>query len=189
MANKTLSTLMQRLAQGDQEALAEVYDRFAGLVHAIALRIVRNPTEAEEVVQAVFIQVWRQADRYDARRGTLEAWLYTLARTRALDCLRRRVSRREESRAAAPPMTIVPQTVERLAVTEALAAIPASQRQALQLAYYEGLTQAEIAERLGEPLGTVKTRIRAAMLHLREVLEPLQPLATGHPGSYAEAAR
>ncbi len=165
--------LMARLAAGDPLALAEFYDRYAGLVNALALRILRDGADAEDVVQEVFLQAWRQAARFDTGRGTPEAWLCTIARSRALDRLRKRTSRREESDASAPVATAAPRNEEALAVRKALAGLTDDQRQALELAYYEGLTQTEIAARLAEPLGTVKTRMRTAMIRMREVLGPL----------------
>jgi RNA polymerase sigma-70 factor (ECF subfamily) len=166
-------TLLRRLSGGDQSALGEFYDLYAGLVNGIALRILRDATEAEDVVQEVFVQIWRQAARYDPGRGTPEAWICTMTRTRALDRLRRRAARREEPGEAAPGASAAPKAEEALAVRKALDGLSADQRHALELAYYEGLTQSEIAKRLDEPLGTVKTRIRAAMIRLREALEPL----------------
>jgi RNA polymerase sigma-70 factor, ECF subfamily len=164
--------ILRRLTAGDSQALGEFYDLYAGLVNGLALRILRDTAEAEDVVQEVFVQVWRQSSRYDAGRGTPEAWLCTMARTRALDRLRRRVSRREEPAEAAPPSTAAPTSPDAIAVRKALDGLSTDQRKALELAYYEGLTQSEIATRLGEPLGTVKTRIRTAMIRLREVLGP-----------------
>jgi RNA polymerase sigma-70 factor, ECF subfamily len=164
--------LLRRLMGGDAAALGEFYDLYAGLVNGLALRILRNTAEAEDVVQEVFVQVWRHAERYDPSRGSVEAWLCTIARTRALDRLRRRAARREESSDRAPASSAAPKTEEALAVRKALATLSAEQRQALELAYYDGLTQTEIAERLGAPLGTIKTRIRTAMVRLRNVLGP-----------------
>jgi RNA polymerase sigma-70 factor (ECF subfamily) len=167
------SNLMDRLAAGEQAALGEFYDRYAGLVNALALRILRDGADAEDIVQEVFLQAWRQAARFDTARGTPEAWLCTIARSRALDRLRKRASRREDSDAAAPVATAAPRNEEALAVRKALAGLNDDQRRALELAYYEGLTQTEIAARLEEPLGTVKTRMRTAMIRMREVLGPL----------------
>jgi RNA polymerase sigma-70 factor (ECF subfamily) len=173
MADRVLPTLLSRLAGGDPLALGEFYDRFAGLVNALALRIVRDAAEAEDVVQEVFVQAWRQAARFDPSRGTPEAWLCTMARTRALDRLRRRTARREDPAESGPAPVERPPTEDGIAVRKALETLSADQRRALELAYYEGLTQSEIASRLGEPLGTIKTRIRTAMIRLREELAPL----------------
>lgn len=170
MSSSTAPFLLQRLATGDKSALSEMYDRYAGLVNGLALRIVRDVAEAEDVVQEVFLQIWRQADRYDPARGKPEAWLCTITRSRALDRLRRRTSRREEVEEAAPPSSSTPRTDEALIVRQALGQLSDEQRYALELAYYQGLTQTEIAETLGEPLGTVKTRIRTAMIRLRTTL-------------------
>ena len=172
MASPQAEALIRRMTSGDTNALAEIYDLFAGLVNGLALRILRDRTEAEDVVQEVFVQVWRQADRFDPGRGSPEAWICTMARTRALDRLRRRASRREEPNDAAAPPSEAPRTEEAIAVRKALLTLSADQRRALELAYYEGLTQTEIADRLGEPLGTIKTRIRTAMIRLRDVLGP-----------------
>jgi RNA polymerase sigma-70 factor (ECF subfamily) len=163
-------SLLHRLTTGDHRALGEFYDLYAGLVNGLALRILHDRTEAEDVVQEVFVQVWRQASRFDPRRGTAEAWLCAIARSRALDRRRRRKSRREDPSDDPPGAASLPSSEEALAVRKALEGLSAEQRQALELAYYEGLTQSEIAERLREPLGTVKTRIRTAMIRLREVL-------------------
>lgn len=173
MTSPQSQSLLRRLAAGDTEALGEFYDLYAGLVNGLALRILRDTSDAEDVVQEVFVQAWRQASRFDAERGTPEAWLCAMARTRALDRLRRRVSRREDREEAAPAPTATPQSAEAIAVRKALEGLSEDQRRALELAYYEGLTQTEIAARLGEPLGTIKTRIRTAMIRLREVLGPL----------------
>jgi len=171
MAGPAPLTLLRRLSGGDPSALGELFDLYAGLVNGLCLRILRDAAEAEDVVQEVFLQAWRQASRYDPQRGSPEAWLCTMARTRSLDRLRRRAARREEPGDKAPAATAVPRPEETLAVRQALAALSVDQRAALELAYYEGLTQSEIAERLHEPLGTVKTRIRTALLRLREALQ------------------
>jgi len=172
MASAQAASLIRRLTRGDHEALGEFYDLYAGLVNGMAIRILRDAAEAEDTVQEVFVQVWQQAARFDPSRGTPEAWLCTMARTRALDRLRKRSSRREEPELDDQGSTPAPRTEEALAVRKALDGLSEDQRRALELAYYEGLTQSEIAERLREPLGTVKTRIRTALTRLRGVLGP-----------------
>jgi RNA polymerase sigma-70 factor (ECF subfamily) len=158
---------------GEPQALGEFYDLFAGLAHGLALRILRDRAEAEDVVQEVFVQIWRQLERFDAERGSPQAWVCMIARSRALDRLRRRGARREEPDAAAPSGGATPRHAEAVAVRSALGELPHDQREALELAYYEGLSQSEIAARLGAPLGTIKTRIRTGMQRLRARLEPL----------------
>jgi RNA polymerase sigma-70 factor, ECF subfamily len=172
MPSAQAASLIRRLTAGDHKALGEFYDRYAGLVNGLAVRILRDRADAEDTVQEVFVQVWQQAARFDATRGTPEAWLCTMTRSRALDRQRKRSSRREEPEASDGGSTAVPRTEEAIAVRKALDELPEDQRKALELAYYEGLTQSEIAERLREPLGTVKTRIRTAMIRLRGVLGP-----------------
>jgi len=167
--DETHDALVCRLQSGDPDALAQLYDTYAGVVSALAHRILRDAAEVEEVVQEVFLQAWRQAARFDPRRGTLPAWLVTMARSRALDRVRRRAVRKETSEEAAPASS-PPGLEGPLAVRTALTTLSADQRRALELAFYDGLTHAEIARQLGQPLGTVKTRIRTAMLRLRAAL-------------------
>ncbi len=173
MAESDPGALLRLVAAGDPRALGDFYDRYSALVNGLALRILRNGAEAEDVVQEVFLQVWHQAQRFDAARGSVAGWLCAIARSRALDKLRRRTSRREECEDRAPASAVVPTNDEALAVRKALDSLSPEQRVALELAYYEGLSQSEIAEHLGEPLGTVKTRIRTAMMRLRAILAPV----------------
>ena len=171
---------LQRMREGDPIGLAELYDLHATAVYSLALRIVAQPADAEDVTQEVFAQAWRTADRYDQDRGEVAAWLLMMARSRALDCLRRRLrapraevddSRLAEIPQPGPSVEYVAATQQQAALAKsALDALPAEQRHALELAYYEGLTHAEIAERTSAPLGTVKTRIRTALASLRVVL-------------------
>jgi len=160
--------------------VAELYDRHARPIYSLALRILGDATEAEDIVQEVFSQAWKQAARYSASRGAVAAWLMTLARSRAIDRLRAKRARpgdvSDERVAgqlvdAGPPADSLVLSSEQVArVRAALDELPLLQRAAIELAYYEGLTHAEIADRLEQPLGTVKTRIRLAMLKLRDVL-------------------
>ena len=160
--------------------MAELYDRHARPIYSLALRILGDATEAEDIVQEVFSQAWKQAARYNASRGAVGAWLLTLARSRAIDRLRAKRARPGEITDervadqlvdAGPPADLLVLSSEQVArVRAALDELPLLQRAAIELAYYEGLTHAEIADRLEQPLGTVKTRIRLAMLKLRDVL-------------------
>jgi len=179
--------LVRRTAAGEQAALAELYDRSCHLVFGLTLRILGDPTAAEDAVVEVYAQAWRDAKKFDDRRGTPAAWLLTLARSRAIDTLRRR--RREQAAdplesaddvaSAMPNPEEVASTVEReRRVRNALDHLSVEQRQAVELVYFAGLSHGEIARQLGLPLGSIKTRIRLAMLHLREMLGHLTPPAT-----------
>jgi RNA polymerase sigma-70 factor (ECF subfamily) len=171
-----------RVVRGDGAALAALYDTHGRAVYSLALRVLGDEADAEDVLQEVFTQAWRQAGRYDETRGTVAAWLLTMARTRAIDRLRARQARPDSGAALAedawrdrPAATVDPAdalAAERDAerVREALEALPLLQRLAIELAYFEGLTQNQIAERLEQPLGTVKTRIRLGLLKLRDAL-------------------
>ncbi len=173
-------TSLERMARGDHDGLAELYDRHSRLVYSLALRIVRDTGEAEDVVQEVFSQAWRQASRYEATRGNVVAWLMNLTRSRAIDRIRGRRSRpqpvADDARVVDMPDLAEP-VDEQLALSSQAAVIRAAvnelsllQRVAIELAFYEGLTHADIAERLELPLGTVKTRIRQGLLKLKDRL-------------------
>jgi RNA polymerase sigma-70 factor (ECF subfamily) len=172
--------LIRRMAAGDRDAFGRFYDRYAPLVFPLILRIVRERTDAADVLQEVFWEAWRGAAAYDPARGTPEAWMITRARTRAIDrvrALRRRgetfVAPLDEGLAAAPADPggdAAERAEDRGVVRGALAQLPPAQREVIELAYYAGLTQTEIASRLGQPLGTVKTRIRLGLERLREVV-------------------
>ncbi len=171
---------IDRMAKGDHDAVAEIYDRHGRLVYSLALRIVRDQSDAEDVVQEVFSQAWRLAKRYDASRGSVLGWLLTLTRSRSIDRLRGRKARPEpagdDGQLEGLADSQIPQD-EQLAwagqaaqIRSALDELSTVQRVAIELAFYEGLTHAEIAERLELPLGTVKTRIRQGLLTLRDRL-------------------
>lgn len=171
--------LIRRMRRGDEAALMALYDRYAGYVSAIAIRILSDRQLAEEVVQDTFLRSWDHVDAYESSRGRVIAWLTRIARNRAIDLLRSR-SHQARRREAAPLSETVPAAATDVtdvialheALTAALAALPPEQRHVIELAYYGGLTQAEISEQLGTPLGTVKTRTRAAMDRLRVALHP-----------------
>ena len=166
---------------GDESALEALYVRYGGLVYTLALRIVGDRELAREVLQDVFLRSWDGREAFDPARGRVPWWLMGIARNRAIDLLRSRshqarlregepLARGEHEAAGADPEEIL---LVRRAVTEALGHLSAVQREAIELAYYGGLTQAEIARKLGEPLGTVKSRTREAMDRLRHALAPL----------------
>lgn len=182
------SELAARVAHGDQRAFGALYDRHGRMAFSLALAIVQNSADAEEVVADGFLRVWRTAADFDAGRGSVAAWLATIVRTRALDLVRSRKRRSTAmdraaamSEAGAAPGSSQPgidaeREVEssdlRRALRRGLDALPPRQRRVLELAYFGGLSQSEIASALAEPLGTVKTRMRTGMEKLRELLVP-----------------
>lgn len=171
---------MSRLqGRRDPSAFLEVYDRYARLVYNLARKILRSDQEAEEILQDVFWQFWKSLERLDLTKGNLSSWLVTMARNRSIDYLRSQQRRREtvddtvyEAESFAPGGTKPELFAEKISVQKALAALTDSQRKALELAYYWGLSHQEISERLGEPLGTIKTRIRSALNQMRGILGP-----------------
>jgi RNA polymerase sigma-70 factor, ECF subfamily len=177
----TDAALMQRLAQKDSSALETLYDRYSRQVYSLVVRIVQQAANAEEVLQDVFLQLWRNAQQYDAARGALSPWLLTIARHRALDVLRLKSERQRQQEGemgarevvcgAPSPETLADQEVRASRVREVMAALPELQRRAIELAYFEGMTHSEIAAKMSEPLGTVKSWIRGGLLRLREELE------------------
>ncbi|HEY0931723.1 MAG TPA: sigma-70 family RNA polymerase sigma factor [Gemmatimonas sp.] len=178
--------LLEGMRRGEQEAAAALYDMYSPMLLALALRICGQQPDAEEVVLDTFMQAWRDAHRYDASRATVAGWLTTIARSRALDLVRARVRRQHATDAAQlrqvdePMITSTPladsvleHAEEGAAVRRAMAQLSDKQRCVIEMAFYEGLTHAEIATRLMEPLGTIKTRIRLGMMRLRDTLGPL----------------
>jgi RNA polymerase sigma-70 factor (ECF subfamily) len=179
--------LVTRAAQGDERAIGRLYDRYGAVLYAVAYRIVGQRADAEEVVLEAFAQAWRDAPKFEPGRGSVAGWLTMIARSRALDLVRSR-SRRDRITATAAadrpglspamgefrpdPASAVDHDERRRQVRDALDTLSPPQRQAIELAYFEGLSQSEIAERLQEPLGTVKTRVRLGMQKLRECLRP-----------------
>lgn len=174
-------SLLARMARGDVGALRSLYEHHARRAMAIALRVLRNQAEAEDVVQETFLEIWRRADQFDDQRGGAAAWVVTIARSRAIDRLRSTgtTSRAIEvaSGSLMPVAELLPsEQAERrhdeARVANALGALPAEQRQTIELAYFEGLTQIEIASRTGSPLGTVKMRVKLALSKLARLLKP-----------------
>lgn len=180
--------LLARIAGGDEGAFGRFYDRHGATVHGLACAIVGEGADAEDVTAAVFAQVWRSGDRYEASRATVAGWLTMITRARALDLLRSRrrrarvldeASRADDDGLALPlastgaPDADVEQAELRTLVARSLAGLPAPQRRVIELAYFGGLSQSDIAAELGEPLGTVKTRVRAGLQKLRESLLPV----------------
>jgi RNA polymerase sigma-70 factor (ECF subfamily) len=182
------ASLVQRMQRGDERALASLYDRYAASLLGMVLRTVRERPDAEAVLMEVFLQAWRGAATFDSARGSVLAWLAMMARSRAMDAARRGARRERHETAEqdsvdaiesveAPeptdPLHGLEQQERRTAIEQAMTALVPAQRLVIELAFFEGLTHVEIAERLSEPLGTVKTRIRQGMIKLRDLLAPL----------------
>jgi RNA polymerase sigma factor (sigma-70 family) len=168
--------VLEAVGRGDDDALGVLYDRFGRLAYRLAFRILRDRALAEDAVQEGFLAVWRSADAYKRERAKPSTWILTVVHRRAVDLVRREQVRRGEPLEVAPEPSVGPVDEDavlrdrRAAVQAALTELPGEQRQALELAYYGGLTQSELAERLGVPLGTVKSRMFAGLGRLRELL-------------------
>lgn len=174
---RTDDELLAGVANGDATALAELFDRHGRVAYGLALRVVRDADLAEDVVQEAFLSVWRSAHAFDPRRSSGRSWLLVLVHRRAVDVVRFRARRAAErlpegdGAAATPAAEAAELAWERSRVTSALAQLPERERRVLELAYYGGLTQAQIAARLGVALGTVKSRTFSALVRLRRLLE------------------
>ncbi|HET7433655.1 MAG TPA: sigma-70 family RNA polymerase sigma factor [Thermoanaerobaculia bacterium] len=179
--------LVPAIARGDVSAFEALYDRYSSTIYALLLRILNSPDDAQEVLQETFVKAWTNAKMFDAVRGSEVAWLISIGRSRAIDRLRSRRLRSDRENDAGREISIhssfventtgadvAVQSQERAAVRSALADLPEAQRIALELAYFEGLSQSEIAIKLGEPLGTVKTRMQLGMKKLRDRLREFQ---------------
>lgn len=187
--------LIRRLRERDPQAMVEVYDRYGKLLYSIVLRAVRNGPTAEDITQEIFLRVWNRIHTFQQERGNFEAWLVTIARNRAFDYLR--------SLRASAPMALASlddleragrfssefdeseRLVKQKAVTDALRSLPEDQREVLELTHFEGMSQTEIAARLGKPLGTVKSQVRSAVKKLRLAMSGA---AASGPSQFGEAA-
>src|SRR6266550_5587813 len=176
LAHLSDEALVALVARADDGALAELYDRFGHVAYGLALKVVRDPALAEDAVQDAFLAVWRSSGRFVAERAKASTWILTLVHRRAVDVVRREQPRRTEPLETAPQPTAnltedeAWLRLQRTRVQDALRRLPDQQREAIELAYYGGFTQSELADRLGEPLGTIKSRMFSGLARLRELL-------------------
>ena len=169
------AALLSLVQKGDEYAMASLFDRYSKIVYSVALRVLRDPASAEDVLQEIFMQVWRNPDGFIATRGSLGGWLAVVSRNRSIDALRRkRPTEQVDDMALASPYNLADEA-ERNSMMEKARSVmhllPAEQRKTLEMAFFDGLTHAEIAEMTGDPLGTVKTRIRSALTTLRKAFK------------------
>jgi RNA polymerase sigma-70 factor (ECF subfamily) len=175
LPGSTDELLLTRMKGNDHKAMTELFDRYAGMVYSVALRVLNDPGQAEDVMQEIFFQVWRNPHAYREGRGSLGAWLAVMARNRAIDVLRRRRPSDSVDEVLLASRENLASDIERASlmnkVRRALRDLPSEQQRSVELAFFEGMSHTEIAARTGEPLGTVKTRIRSALLSLRKAIE------------------
>ncbi len=168
-------SLMDRVRVREQQAMTEIFDRYAGLVYSVALRVLNDSGHAEDVMQEIFFQLWRNPDSFSSSRGSLGAWLLVVARNRAIDQLRQRKPGEPVDEVVIASTTNLHSEAERSIIMQRVQGImgnlPKEQQQSLQMAFFDGLSHSEIAEKTGQPLGTIKTRIRSALTSLRKRLE------------------
>lgn len=175
MAAQLEADLLAKVQRGDELAMAALYDRYSKIVYSVALRVLRDPAAAEDVLQEVFMQMWRSPGKFVAARGSLGGWLAVVARNRSIDRLRRkRPTEQVEEMNIAAIGNLADEAERNIMMERARAVIvllPTEQRKTLEMAFFDGLTHSEIADMTGDPLGTVKTRIRSAVLTLRKALQ------------------
>ena len=178
LAHLSDEAVLALVARSEEPALAEIYDRFGAVAYGLALRLLRDEGLAQDAVQDAFLTVWRTARSFAPERGAARTWILTLVHRRAVDVVRREERRRGDPLESAPEPVATEQTdqlawlrFERERVQSALRKLPDQQREALELAYYGGFSQSQLAERLGEPLGTIKSRMHTGLARLRELLE------------------
>jgi RNA polymerase sigma-70 factor (ECF subfamily) len=173
--NPADADLLQRISRRDESAMGLLFDRYARIVYSIALRVLNDPSEAEDVMQEVLIQVWRGAPSFIVGRGSLGGWLAVVARNRAIDVLRKRHPSDPVDEVILPAQVDFAKQAEQNTLMEKLRTImqelPPEQQKSLQMAFFEGLTHSEIAKKTGDPLGTVKTRIRLALISMRKAMQ------------------
>ena len=166
------ATLLALVRRGDEHAMASIYDRYSRVVYSVALRVLRDPASAEDVLQEVFLQVWRSPERFVALRGSLGGWLTVVTRNRSIDALRRKKPSDTIDDLSLASQYDLAAEAERNTMAEKartiIVRLPPEQRKTLEMAFFDGLTHSEIAEMTGDPLGTVKTRIRSALTTLRK---------------------
>lgn len=165
-----LVTWLARTGQGDRAAFRDLYDRCAGLLLAVALRLLRDRSRAEDVLQDAFVQIWHRAADYHRGRGTAMGWMVSIVRYRAIDLLRRE-QRHSGTEAGAPEAIDFPELEDSHDLADCMERLSGSQQQSIALAFFEGLTHEELSRRLASPMGTIKSRIRRALTRLRECLE------------------
>ena len=169
------ATLLGLVRRGDEQAMASLFDRYSKVVYSVALRVLRDPASAEDVLQEVFMQIWRSPDGFIATRGSLGGWLAVVSRNRSIDALRRkRPTELVDEISLASPYNLAEESERTVMVErarEVILLLPSEQRKTLEMAFFDGLTHSEIAEMTGDPLGTVKTRIRSALLTLRKAFQ------------------
>jgi RNA polymerase sigma-70 factor (ECF subfamily) len=169
------AALLARVEQGDQQAMASIFDRYSGIVYSVALRVLKDTGQSEDVMQDIFIQIWKKPGSFISGRGSLGAWLAVVARNRAIDSLRRRRPTDSVEDVVLASATNLAVEAERNSLMEKvrgyMSALPPEQRKSVELAYFEGMSHSEIAEKTGDPLGTVKTRIRMGLTTLRKAMQ------------------
>jgi RNA polymerase sigma-70 factor (ECF subfamily) len=170
------ASLLALVQRGDEHAMASLFDRYSKVVYSVALRVLRDPASAEDVLQEIFMQIWRSPDSFVATRGSLGGWLAVVSRNRSIDALRRkRPTESVDDMAISSPCNLADEAERNLMIEktrEVIVLLPKEQRKTLEMAFFDGLTHSEIAEMTGDPLGTVKTRIRSALLTLRKAFQP-----------------
>jgi RNA polymerase sigma-70 factor (ECF subfamily) len=175
MSTQDDGTLLLLLQRGDEAAMASLYDRYSKVVYSVALRVLRDPSAAEDVLQEIFMQIWRNPDGFVATRGSLGGWLAVVSRNRSIDALRRkRPSEQGDEMQLASSYNLADEAERNTMMEKARTVIhllPTEQRKTLEMAFFDGLTHSEIAEMTGDPLGTVKTRIRSALTTLRKAFK------------------